>query len=98
MAASKKRPIIIEEDILENVEKFTNQIVLTFEEKKTVDYIKKVCRRKGITLEDYIIDNFEWDDMPACFWEEVKVNGKITKETCEDCEFIENCPDAVKGA
>lgn len=96
MAPSKKRPIIIEEDILENVEKSTNQIVLTFEEKETVEYILLVCRRKGINLPQYIIDNFEWDDKPACFWEEDKVNGKITKETCDGCEFIKECPDAVK--
>lgn len=70
-------------------------ILLTFEDKETAGFVRSVCRRKGIGLEGYILDNFEWDDMPECL--HYSFTGKITHETCEDCEFNETCPDVVVG-
>jgi len=69
------------------------KIILLFEDKETVDYIKSVCRRKGIGLEDYILDNFEWDDQPECLQSEI---SKIIIETCKYCDFSDRCPDVVK--
>ncbi len=76
-----------------------NQIVLTFEDKETVDYIKTVCRRKGITLEGYILDNFEWDDQLPCL-SDLNENEPITNLTCAGCDQLISgkCPDAVKEA
>ena len=64
-------------------------IVLTFADKETVDYIQLVCRRKGTTLEDYIIDNFEWDEHLPC------IKYKITKGMCESCNFSSKCLDII---
>ena len=64
-------------------------IILTFADKEIVDYIKLVCKRKGTTLEGYIIDNFEWDEQLPCLEEQ------ITKDTCEGCDFFDRCPDAI---
>lgn len=52
-------------------------------------YVKKVCRRKGMSLHDYIIDNFEWDDMPECITES-KRPGRI----CHTCDYNSVCPDS----
>jgi len=71
-----------------------NQIVLTFADKETADYVRIVCKRKGTTLEQYIIGNFEWDDQLFCL-SDLNEGQKITVEICEGCDFIEKCPDAV---
>ncbi len=67
-----------------------NQILLTFDDAETVEYIKLVCRRARIDLEGYILDNFEWDGDLPCI-----ENGEVTTECCEGCVrvFCE-CPDA----
>jgi hypothetical protein len=67
-----------------------NTIRLIFADKETVDYIRLVCTRKGITLESYIIDNFEWDDKLPCL-----VEDQINEEICDGCQYIEVCPDGV---
>jgi hypothetical protein len=68
-----------------------NQILVTFEDKSTVDYILLVSRRKGYDLGDYIQGNFEWDDMLPCI-------DKINPEDCQFCDFREQCPDRVGEA
>lgn len=68
-----------------------NQILVTFKDKSTVDYILLVSRRKGYDLGDYIEGNFEWDDMLPCI-------DKINSEDCQFCDFREQCPDHVGGA
>ena len=68
-----------------------NQILVTFKDKATVDYILLVSRRKGYDLGDYIEGNFEWDDMLPCI-------DKINPEDCQFCDFREQCPDRVGGA
>jgi len=73
--------------------KTSKNIFLTFKDAETADYVKTVCRRKGITLESYILDNFEWDDKPLCFY--LEKSEKITHLTCEDCDYIDRCPDRV---
>jgi hypothetical protein len=70
-----------------------NTILLIFEEKETVDYIKTVCERKGISLADYVVDNFEWDEMPPCIRPEVIPKEKITCEYCDGCDYRDRCPD-----
>jgi hypothetical protein len=69
--------------------KHTNTIVLTFADDDTADYVRNICRRKGITLEDYILDNFEWDDQPECIFE------KISADCCDGCQYNDSCPDKV---
>lgn len=69
----------------------TKSILLTFEHSEDVDYINLVCRRKGTDLESYIINNFEWDDMPACLCDE-----EPSVETCCGCDWDDRCPDVVK--
>lgn len=68
-------------------------IVLEFADKETVDFINLICKRKGITLEGYIVDNLEWDDKPACFDPEV---SRITHKVCEECDYFDRCPDVKK--
>lgn len=68
------------------------QVLLRFCDVETAEYVRLVCRRKNTTLEDYIIDNFEWDDQPECIRNTV---GAITSKVCEGCDFSENCPDVV---
>ncbi|MDD2246408.1 MAG: hypothetical protein PHC39_04935 [Proteiniphilum sp.] len=71
------------------------QILLTFPDKETADYAKLISRRKCVSLESYIIDNYEWDSPLECMQE--FNNGKKVKWTmCRDCEYNECCPDAVK--
>lgn len=65
-----------------------NQILLSFADKETADYVRLVCRRKNTNLESYILDNFEWDDQPECIHE-----GKVTKTFCKDCDERSHCPD-----
>jgi hypothetical protein len=69
----------------------SNQILLTFNDGETAEYVRVVSRRKAVSLEDYIIDNFEWDDTLACMG--VK---KITNQTCKGCDQSSHCPDFVK--
>jgi len=70
-----------------------NTITLTFANKETADYIRLVCTRKGIMLEGYIIDNFEWDDPLNCMrYDHIR---KITSDTCIDCDYLDKCPDGV---
>jgi hypothetical protein len=66
------------------------QIVLAFADKQTADYVRRTVRRKGTTLEGYIVDNFEWDTQLDCITYEQK---QITKGMCKDCEYSDKCPD-----
>lgn len=68
-------------------------ILLTFPDKEITEYVRLVCRRKGIDLAAYIVDNFEWDDKPDCI---LNPNEKITSETCLGCEYSESCPDVKR--
>lgn len=70
----------------------SNQILLTFKDKDTADYVRLVCRRKGISLDEYILGNFEWDDTLYCLIE----GGNITADTCDGCDYADRCPDVVK--
>lgn len=70
-----------------------NQILLTFDDGEVTEYIKTVCRRKGVTLERYILENFEWDIMPICFY----IKPEEVEQACEDCEYNEVCPDRFMG-
>jgi hypothetical protein len=72
-----------------------NTILLSFADKGTADYVRRVCTRKGITLESYILENFEWDDQLQCL-SDFNEGEKITAAICLECEYIETCPDAVK--
>jgi len=72
-----------------------NQIVLAFEDEMQADYVKLMCRRKGTSLESYIVDNFEWDYMPDCLHPEGSEN--ITSKVCKGCDWIDTCPDAKRG-
>ena len=69
-----------------------NTIILTFPDADTANYVRLVCSRKSITLEDYIIDNFEWDDKLPCRTYYVPFP---TVETCEGCDYSDKCPDVV---
>jgi len=71
-----------------------NQIVLSFKDKETADYVRLVCRRKGTDLESYILDNIEWDDPLPCS-SDLNEGEKITVETCDGCDQRSHCPDAV---
>lgn len=44
-----------------------------------------------INLADY----FEWDDQISCL-SDLNEGEKITGETCDGCDHITACPDAVK--
>jgi len=68
-----------------------NQILLTFDSEETTDYIKMVCRRKGVTLDRYILENFEWDDMPECFY----VKPEEVEQACRECEYNNVCLDRM---
>jgi hypothetical protein len=71
------------------------QIVLTFADKETIDYVKLVCRRKGTSLESYIVGNLEWDDKLEC----ISFSGKglmINWRMCNRCDYSDRCPDAKK--
>jgi hypothetical protein len=65
------------------------QILLTFADAQTAEYVKLMCRRKGTSLESYIVDNFEWDDEPECFGDEM-----IDYAMCSHCDYKKKCPDA----
>ena len=67
----------------------SNQVLLTFEDETTTDYVRKVCRRKATNLESYILDNFEWDSKLPCIDE-----GPL-REDCKYCDFKDKCPDAI---
>lgn len=69
-----------------------SSITLHFADEATANYVRLVCTRKSITLEDYVLDNFEWDDQPYCFSDEVT---EITSEVCDGCEYLESCPDGI---
>ena len=66
-----------------------NIITLKFADADTANYVRNICRRKGVTLENYILGNFEWDDQPECVFEE------ITAEVCDGCQYNDGCPDAI---
>ena len=68
------------------------EILLEFDCKEIVDGIKLTCRRKGIDLEQYIIDNFEWDQSLHCM-NDCGYSKKITPKICEGCDYIDGCPD-----
>ena len=71
-----------------------NEITLVFHDAKTAQYVRFMCRRKGTNIPDYLIGNLEWDDKLPCILDEVI--KKPNADTCEDCEYIDSCPDAVK--
>ena len=91
----KKHNALVEERKVMRSKIKPTQILLTFEFEEIAGFIKAVCRRKGYTPESYIVDNFEWDDMPECLSSR---NGKakITHTMCYECEYYETCPDAIK--
>ncbi len=66
-----------------------NGIFVEFHSRKELNYVQKVLRRKGIDLADYILGNFEWDDMPECI-RYSKMPGKI----CVNCEWNDRCEDS----
>jgi hypothetical protein len=66
------------------------QLLLTFADKETADYVKTVCRRKGTSLESYILGNMEWDTMPEC------IESEYDWKTCHSCDYSNRCPDARK--
>ena len=72
-----------------------NQIILTFPDKKTADYVRLVCRRRGMALEAYIIDNFEWDETLPCLVDSDEEH-EPSKEICEGCDqaISGHCPDS----
>lgn len=65
-----------------------NQILLTFKDEATADYVRLVSSRKGYDLENYILGNFEWDDRFPCL-------EKIDPKDCKICDFFESCPDHI---
>ena len=67
-------------------------VFVEFSNKKKLEYVKKVMRRKGITLANYIVGNFEWDDMPEC----INESKRPSKLICSDCEWYEVCEDKVR--
>jgi hypothetical protein len=71
-----------------------NQILLTFKDQGTADYVKLICRRKGYDLESYILDNFEWDDLLHC-QSDLNEGEPITAIICDGCNFSDKCPDVV---
>jgi hypothetical protein len=75
-----------------------NQILLTFKDKETADYVRLVCRRKGTHLAQYILDNFEWDDPLPCLVD-LNETHESSKEICEGCDQLTsgNCPDGLKA-
>jgi hypothetical protein len=75
-----------------------NQIVLSFEDKDTARYVRTICRRKGISLEAYILDNFEWDDPLPCVYPAMLKPKEITADICEGCDQAigGKCPDVTK--
>lgn len=58
----------------------------------TEKYVRLMCTRKGVTIEDYILGNLKWDNKPDCLSETVLT--KIPKGMCWGCEYFDNCPDA----
>ena len=67
-------------------------VILSFNE-ETEKYVRLLCTRKGILLEDYILDNFEWDDKPDCISPEILI--KVPKGMCYECQWNDRCPDAI---
>jgi hypothetical protein len=65
-------------------------ITLSFDE-ETEEYVRLMCTRKGYSLENYILDNFEWDDKPEC----ISDNSGPNRAFCVDCEYNEKCLDVV---
>jgi hypothetical protein len=60
---------------------------------ETERYVRLMCTRKGVSIEDYILGNLEWDSKPDCLSE--KVLMKIPKGICRGCEYAATCPDGV---
>lgn len=69
-------------------DKLEKLLILQFNEKEQIDHIRKIARRKGFTIPDYILDNFEWDDKLPCL-------EKINPEDCKTCDFSSSCRDKV---
>jgi hypothetical protein len=65
-----------------------NGIFVEFHSKKELNYVQKVLRRKGYNLAEYIIGNFEWDDMPECISTSARP-GRI----CTHCDWNDRCED-----
>jgi hypothetical protein len=68
-----------------------NGIFVEFSNKKELEYVQKVVRRKGVPLARYIVENFEWDDMPEC----INESRRPSKLICSDCEWNDVCEDEV---
>lgn len=62
-----------------------NQILLTFPDKATADFVRNRVAGKGHCLEDYIVDNMDWDSGLYC-----EEDG-FTSEDCKMCEFADVC-------
>lgn len=69
-----------------------NGMFVEFGSRKELNYVQKVLRRKGINLADYIIGNFEWDDMPDC----IRCSERPSKKLCAVCEWNDRCEDTKK--
>lgn len=72
-----------------------NQILLTFEDKATVEFIKKTMHRRGLDLAVYICDNLDWDGMLPCIVAEDR-GEPITADTCDGCDYADRCSDVRK--
>ena len=58
-------------------------------EEEDYRFIMLVCRRKGMDLGDYILDNFDYDDMPDCIVDSIPPGA-----VCKTCDYNESCPDS----
>ena len=65
-------------------------IQLSFDE-ETEKYVRLMCTRKGVSLEDYILGNLEWDTKPDCL--SPNILNRIPKGMCYGCEWKDRCPD-----
>lgn len=70
-----------------------NGIFVEFRSRKELEYVQKVMRRKGIALASYIVDNFEWDDMPEC----INASARPSKKICSDCEWNDRREESKAG-
>ncbi len=70
-------------------------INLMFADAETANYVRLMMTRKGVTTEDYILGNLEWDDKPDCLAPEIL--KKIPKGLCRGCEWHDKCPDSEKA-
>lgn len=62
-----------------------NQILLTFPDKITADFVRNRMAGKGDCLEDYIVDNMDCDGGLDC------EEPGFTPSDCERCEYVDVC-------